>query len=133
MVGVLTPVLLFARTIMRQFTDNQEVAAIGMSYLYIEAVTFYSYVMLHQSNSVLQGLKKPAMILWVGLYRQIPAPYLVFSLFTGPLALGVRGIWWGLAAVNWSAALFIFWYTIRQLRRASEASMTAANPEVSPV
>jgi Na+-driven multidrug efflux pump len=122
MVGVLTPVLLFARTIMRQFTESAEVITIGMSYLYIEALTFYSYVAIHQSGSVLQGLKRPGMILWASLYRQIPAPLLVFTLFTGPLAMGVRGIWWGLAVVNWSAALFLFWYTARQLRRCAAAA-----------
>jgi Na+-driven multidrug efflux pump len=129
MVGVLTPVLLFARTIMRQFTESREVIAVGTSYLYIEALTFYSYVAIQQSASVLQGLKRPAMILWASLYRQIPAPLVVFTLFTGPLAMGVRGIWWGLAVVNWSAALFLFWYTARQLRR-SFAGMAGESPAV---
>ena len=131
MVAVLTPVLLFARTIMRQFTADPEVTRIGMSYLYIQALTFYSYILLHQSNSVLQGLKKPGMILWAGIYSQIPAPLLVFSLLSGPLGLGVRGIWWGLVVVNWSAAPFVFWYTSRQLRLCVSAA--AAPADAAPV
>ncbi len=121
MFAVLTPVLIFAGWIIARFTDNPEIISIGMSYLYIEALTFYSYVVLHQSNSLLQGLKKPAMILWVSIYRQIPAPLLIFPLFTQVFAMGVNGIWWGLAAVNWSAALFMVAVTLRKLKSTAGA------------
>jgi len=110
MVGVLTPVLIFARPLMQVFTDEPGVIKIGMAYLYIEAITFCSYVILHQSNSVLQGTKKPAMIMWVGLYRQVPASLALFPLFTVVLGLAVNGVWWGLAVVNWSAALFVLFF-----------------------
>ena len=115
MIAVLTPVLIFARWIIARFTDNPEVISIGMSYLYIEALTFFAYVVLHQSNSLLQGLKQPSMILWVSVYRQIPAPLLIFPLFTQVFSMGVSGIWWGLAVVNWSAALFILAIALRKL------------------
>jgi putative MATE family efflux protein len=117
---VLPPILIFARPLMRIFTSDTEVIRIGISYLYIEAVTFYSYVALHQANAVLQGLKKPAMIMWVGLYRQIPAPLAVFSLVVFVMNADVSGIWWGLAGVNWSAALFVLFYALRLLRRRKE-------------
>jgi putative MATE family efflux protein len=114
---MLTPILIFARPLMKIFSSDPEVIRIGMSYLFIEAVTFYSYVVLQQSNSVLQGLKKPAMIMWVGLYRQIPAPLAIFSLVVFVIKADVSGIWWGLAGVNWSAALFVLFYALRVLRR----------------
>ena len=121
MLTVLPPILIFARPLMKIFSSDPDVIRIGMSYLYIEALTFYSYVVLQQANSVLQGLKKPAMIMWVGLYRQIPAPLAVFSLLVFVMNTGVSGIWWGLAGVNWSAALFVFLYALRLLRRRREA------------
>ena len=120
---VLTPIIVFARPLMKIFSSDPDVIRVGISYLFIEAVTFYSYVALRQANSVLQGLKKPAMIMWVGLYRQIPAPLVVFSLLVFTMKTGVSGIWWGLAAVNWSAALFMLFFAARLLRgRKAEVS-----------
>ena len=120
MVAVLPPILIFARPLMKIFTSDPEVIRVGISYLLVEAVTFYSYVVLHQANSLLQGLKKPAMIMWVGLYRQIPAPLAVFSLVVFVLQTDVSGIWWGLAGVNWSAALFVLFFALRLLKQRKE-------------
>jgi len=129
-VCMLTPILIFARPLMKIFSSEPEVIRIGISYLFIEAVTFYSYVVLHQANSVLQGLKKPAMIMWVGLYRQIPAPLAIFSLVVFVMKAEVSGIWWGLAFVNWSAALFVFFYALRLLRRR-KAEVASVPIEIS--
>jgi putative MATE family efflux protein len=128
-ISVLTPILIFARPAMKIFSPDPEVIRVGISYLFIEAVTFYSYVALHQSNSVLQGLKKPAMIFWIGLYRQIPAPLAVFSLLVFVMNADVSGIWWGLAGVNWSAALFMLFFATRLLRRRrAEVDSAVAGP-----
>lgn len=118
MVGILTPVLLFARHIIGLFTDEQEVISIGLRYLYIQAITFYSYVVMNQANSVLQGLKRPGMIMWVGLYRQLAAPFLVFWVLTTVVGMGIDGVWWGLVMVNWSAAIFSLFWARRLLFRA---------------
>ena len=131
MIGVLTPILLFARPLMRIFSTEPEVIAIGVSYLFVEAITFYSYVALNLSSAVLQGLKKPGMIMWVGLYRQIPAPIAVFSLFIFVLNGGVTAIWWGLAIVNWSAALFMLFFAMRLLRQAKGATTAIPAMELS--
>lgn len=116
MLLILTPVILFAPTLLGIFTDTAEVIRIGKIYLYIQVLTFFSYIVLNQSNSVLQGLKRPGMIMWVGVYRQLIAPFVVFPLFIGPVGLGLHGVWWGLVAVNWSAALWILMWTFRKLR-----------------
>lgn len=121
MVGILTPVVVFARPLIRIFTQETEVVSLGVSYLYVQAITFYSYVILFQSNSLLQGLKKPGMIMWVGLYRQIPAPLLIFPLFTNVLDMGIRGIWWGLVLVNWTAAIFVLIWALIKLKEAVRA------------
>lgn len=125
MVAVYTPVLLFARPLLGLFTENPDVVRIGLSYLYIEAITFFSYVAMNQANSVMQGVKRPGMILWVALYRQIAAPLLVFPLLTETAGLGVTGVWWGLVVVNWSAAAFSLFYAARCIRRASALAAAA--------
>ena len=64
--------------------------------------------------------------MWVGLYRQIPAPLAIFPLFAVGIGLGVNGIWWGLSVVNWSAALFILYFALRLLRlRGADTRITS--------
>jgi len=109
------PIVIFAGSLLRIFTDNTEVLRVGVLYLRIQLVAFYSYILLYQCGSVLQGIKKPGMILWAGIYRQIPAPFIFFNLFAFAFGFGISGIWWGIVAVNWSAALFLLFYTLKMI------------------
>jgi putative MATE family efflux protein len=130
MIALLTPVLLFGRHILGIFTDDPDVIRIGYQYLLIQGLTFYSYILLFQANSVLQGLKKPAMTMWMGLYRQVIAPAGIFSLFAFALGMEERGVWWGLVVVNWSAAIITLWWALRQIAR-SESGATAVPADQS--
>ncbi len=122
---ILTPVLLLAAPLLRLFTDNATVVTIGRRYLYIQGLTYFSYILMNLSNAVLRGLKRPVMIMWVGLYRQIAAPFIVFPSLAYAAGMGVDGGFWGLAFVNWSAAAFSFWWSRRTLARQR---MTGASP-----
>lgn len=104
------------------FTDNGTVVAVGQEYLRVAAWTLASYVVLYQTVFMLQGLKRPMFGLWVGLYRQVLAPAVVFSSLAFGLALGLTGVWWGIALVNWSAALVAWWYGHRVLKRVERDS-----------
>jgi putative MATE family efflux protein len=119
---LLTPVLLFGRSILDIFTDSQQVIDTGYEYLLIQGITFYSYILLFLSNALLQGMKKPNMVMWMGLYRQIAAPALVFSLLSMVLGLQEKGVWWGLVIVNWSAAIITFAYARSLLHKKLAAS-----------
>ena len=121
MLAVYTPILVFARQLVGLFTADQKVLTIGLAYLYIQAITFYSYILLFQCNSVMQGIKRPGMIFWVGIYRQIAAPALVFALFS--FLWGVNGVWWGLVLVNWSAALFMAWFVWKSFKKKIKCGM----------
>ena len=112
-VFVMIPVVIFGRPILRIFTNNNEVLDIGVLYLRIQLFAFYSYILLYQCGSVLQGIKKPGMILWTGIYRQVPAPFIFFNLFAFTFGFGIAGIWWGIVAVNWTAALVILFHTMK--------------------
>lgn len=118
MVGVLTPVVIFGRPLIGIFTNNAAVIDVGVNYLYIQVITFFSYVVMNQANSVLQGLKKPAMIMYVALYRQVAAAIPVFYLLTSVAGLGVSGVWWGLVIVNWTAAAVTYIHAMRMLGAA---------------
>lgn len=118
--------LLFASAtrLMQSFSADPEVVASGSTYLRVASVTLGAYVILYQTVFMMQGMKRPLFGLWVGLYRQVAAPAVVFPLLTFALGFGLPGLWAGIGLVNWSAALAAFWYGRRVLRRVA--------PDLSP-
>ncbi len=98
-------VLVLARPLMSFFTADQAVIDIGTTYLRIDALVLYAYVVLFVHVAALQGVKRPMFGVWVGLFRQILVPALVFTLMTRVLDAGLLGIWWGIFAITWTAAL----------------------------
>jgi putative MATE family efflux protein len=117
--------LVGARFFVAFFTENAAALGIGATYLRIDALALYAYVILYVNVAAQQGMKKPVFGLWVGLYRQVVAPFLVFWVLTGILNVGLLGIWGGIFAITWSAAVFSVFYTRRLLRRVSvEAQKT---------
>ena len=131
-IAILTPVLLAAAPLLRLFTDTGEVVAVGRRYLYIQGITYFSYVLMNLSNAVLRGLKRPVAIMWVGLYRQVAAPFVVFPLLAYTAGMAVDGVFWGLVIVNWSAAVFSYWWSRRKLTTARSAAGAGGQEELAP-
>jgi Na+-driven multidrug efflux pump len=105
---------------MAPFTSDPAVVEAGTSYLRIAAFLFYAYVILYAHVATLQGLKRPLFALSIGLFRQILAPAVVFSLLT---SFGLVGIWWGIFGVNWTAAFITIGYTRLVLGRIIRESI----------
>jgi putative MATE family efflux protein len=121
-------ILFFAREpLMRLFTQDAEVIRRGVDYLGIAVITLCAYVILFQTVFMLQGLKRPMFGLWIGIYRQVIAPTLVFNGLAFSLGWGLWGIWWGIFCVTWSAALITLYFGVRTLRNA-EAALPASLP-----
>lgn len=110
-------VLLFANQLMQAFTADVHVIEIGVEYLRIAALFFFAYIFLNISVSTLQGMKKPLYAIFVGSYRQFLMPLPVFLFLAVYLGWGTSGIWWGIFFVNWSAAIFTYFYTRRQIQQ----------------
>jgi Na+-driven multidrug efflux pump len=108
---------------MRFFTADAVVIGHGRDYLGIAAITLAAYPILFVTVFMLQGMKRPAYGLWMGLYRQIAAPMLLFHLLAFTFAGGTWGVWWGISLVNWSAAVFALWWGARILRRELTSSL----------
>jgi putative MATE family efflux protein len=108
-------VFLGARPLMELFTRDAAVVEIGVSYLKIEAFVLIAYIILYSCVAVLQGLKRPAFPLVIGLLRQIVLPLPVFYLLTGVFGWGLTGIWWGIFAVTWGAAIISLFYVGRMV------------------
>jgi len=117
MAGVAVLFFLFADGLVQLFTRDPQVIAIGASYLHVAALVLCAYVILYINVFALQGLKLPQFAIWIGLYRQFLMPLPVFYLFSLHFGWGVKGIWWGIFLVTWSAAVISIVY----IRRVMEA------------
>jgi len=65
----------------------------------------------------LQAIKKPKMILYIALYRQIIAKYLVAVVIVSWLALDYIYLWVGILVMIYSAAIFAYFYTQNMLKK----------------
>jgi len=114
--GVL--VWFIARPMMAVFTDDAGIIQIGVTYLRITVLLFLGYMVLFLVVAYLQGLKKPMFSLWIGIYRQLVMPVLIFSVLLHWFELPLVGLWWGVFAINWSAAFITLgyaWWVSREL------------------
>lgn len=108
---------LVRKPLMAFFTENENVQAIGSHYIVFACFTFIAYALLFVSVSALQGIKRPMYAIWIGLYRQIVAPAIVFYALVKIFHLGIDGIWWGVLGVTWSAAIITVIYAKAVLRK----------------
>ncbi len=115
---VLGGVAIFAasRVIMQFFTDNGNVIDIGAHYLKIAALITVAYAILFINVSALQGMKKPMYAVWIGIFRQLLAPIAVFYVTINYLDMGIDGIWWGIFAITWLAAIVTIFYAKHVLK-----------------
>jgi putative MATE family efflux protein len=111
MIAATILVFLLARYLMVFFTDDVSVIEIGTTYIRIDCLVFYAYVILFTNIAALQGVKKPMFAVWIGLFRQLVAPLVVFYALINILEVGLLGIWWGFFSITWSAAIFSIFYT----------------------
>jgi putative MATE family efflux protein len=108
---------------MRLFTNDTAVIGHGRDYLLITSVTLAAYPILFVTVFAMQGLKRPAYGLWMGLYRQIAAPLVVFHTLAFTLGWGLWGVWWGICLVTWSAALFALGWGWKKIGRVEDLGL----------
>jgi Na+-driven multidrug efflux pump len=113
-------VFAFADPLMRFFTADPPVIAIGVEYLRIVAFLFHAYVILYINSFALQGLQLPRFPLFLGLFRQFMAPLPVFWLLAIVLGWGVTGVWWGIFFVTWLAAGLSLLYIRKTMRELQD-------------
>lgn len=99
----------FGSFFMGLFTQDTQVIESGLGYLYAAAIAVYAYVLVFINISLLQGIKKPALLIYLGLMRQIIVPVILFGIFA-LLGASLDFYWWGITGIVWASALFIMWY-----------------------
>jgi len=107
----------FSKPLMGFFTKDAVIVAMGSHYLIFAACTFLAYAILFISVSALQGMKKPLYAVWIGLFRQIAAPFVFFGLCIYTLHTNIDGIWWGIVLINWLAAIVTILYVRRVFKK----------------
>jgi putative MATE family efflux protein len=114
-------VWLLSEPAMRLFTDDAAVIGHGRDYLLSSSCTLAAYPILFVTVFAMQGIKRPAYGLWMGLYRQVAAPLIVYHTLAFGLGWGLWGIWWGICLVTWSAALFALVWGWRKIGTSGES------------
>ncbi len=107
----------FAPFLVGLFNDNQAVVSEGTRYLRIDIVAFNGYILINVCLSALQGLKKPQYAIFIGIYRQLVMPLILFTFLGTTLGLGLLGIWWGIVITVWTGALAMFVLLIRTFKK----------------
>lgn len=105
----------FAPFLVGLFNNDPQVVFEGARYLRIEVVAFNAYIIINICLSLLQGLKKPIYAIWIGLYRQLAMPLLLFNFLGFTLGLGLVGIWWGIVITTWTGAAGMLLLAKREL------------------
>lgn len=113
----------FGKFIISQFDPHEAVVAYGLDYLLVEVWIFYAYVVLFICVSTLQGIKKPKMILYIGLYRQIFAKLIIAYLVVKYFQLDYIYLWFGILFMIYSAAIFAYFYTNSLLKKCCKISL----------
>jgi len=97
------------------FDDDAQVIAYGEGYISVMMLLSFGYVTHFVCVATLQGMKHPQMIFYIGAFRQLFAPSLVYFCIVSVFRLDIVWMWIGLGGIVYSSALVILWYTLRLL------------------
>ncbi len=83
---------------MALFTESEMVLNVGISYLRVDGLVLSVYAILFSINSLLQGIKRPFGIFWIGIFRQGIAAAFFIWFFISYLHFDFWGVWYGAVA-----------------------------------
>lgn len=99
-------------------TSDTLVISQTVLYLKVCGFGFFGFVLIFIYISTLQGIKKPAIIFPISVYRQIVAPVILFSIIAF-YKLDIIYLWFTLVSIVTSAAIYLWWYTVQRIQRLS--------------
>lgn len=103
--------------VVSQFDQDPTVVTFGITYLHVVIFLFYGYVTHFVCVSTLQGIKQPSMIFYIGFFRQLFAPTIVFFLIVRYFELTFMWLWIGLGFIVYSSALVLVYYTWNKIKK----------------
>ena len=115
---VMVPVMVFASPwLVNSFSDTESVATVGVSYMRIDAIAFFAYVVLFISVGTLQSIKQPNFPMILGVFRQILVPVGIYYLLVMYWDFGVNSLFYALVGVVTISAVILYFYTNKQLKK----------------
>lgn len=116
MAAVCIPVMVFfSPALMMVFSGDETIIGTGASYLRIDALAFYGYVVLFQSVAVLQAMKRPMFPMVLGIARQLVLPACINYVLIVWLGYPLMAVFVTVVGVVIAAAVVGHWYTMRIL------------------
>jgi putative MATE family efflux protein len=116
------PIMYFLSPLMMGFfTDTDAIKNTGVTYLRIDALAFYAYVVLFQSVAVLQAMRKPMFPMYLGIARQLVIPaiinYVLIVLWDYPMV----SMFYTIVIVVVVSSVIAHFYTKREISRLPQA------------
>ena len=126
------PVMVFLSPILLGFfSTNKDMIETGTTYLRIDALAFFAYVVLFVSVATMQAIKRPLFPMYLGLARQLILPaivnYILIVVFDLPLIVLFSSI----VTIVICSAAFSHWYTsstIDSLDNPWQANLSVSSP-----
>ena len=116
MAAVSIPMMLFlSPTMMGVFTQNDVIKQTGASYLKIDAIAFYAYVVLFISVALLQSIKRPLFPMVLGIARQFVIPVSINYVLIVVWGFPMISIFYTIVSVVVISAFVANWYTLKTL------------------
>jgi len=112
------PVMVFySPVLLGLFSSNPEVIDTGATYLRIDALAFFAYVVLFVSVASLQAIKKPIFPMYLGIARQLVLPVAINYVLIVVLDLPMIYLFISVVIIVLGSAVVSHWYTWKQLKR----------------
>ena len=112
------PIMLFLSPLMMSFFSGDEsIIATGSTYLRIDALGFFAYVVLFQSTACLQAIQKPGFPMVLGLFRHLLLPAVVNFILIVQLNLPLITVFFSLIVIVLISAILSHKYTQRTVAR----------------
>jgi putative MATE family efflux protein len=123
MAVVSIPVMYFLSPMaMGLFSDDSAIKNTGVTYLRIDTLAFFAYVVLFQSVAILQAMQKPMFPMYLGIARQLVVPafinYVLIVMWDYPMV----SMFYTIVTVVIISAIIAFFYTIREINRVKAQS-----------
>jgi putative MATE family efflux protein len=89
--------------------DVAEILRLGREYTAVIIGLFWGYIFLFITVWALQSVKRPMFGLWMGLFRQVVFPLIVFTLVVRAGG-DYMDIWWSIFGIIWVSAIIAIVY-----------------------
>lgn len=103
------------------FSDDAQVIAEGILYLYVEAAIIFPFLIIFIYVALLQGIKRPKFIFYLALARQIVLPLLLLEAVSY-LFHSALSVWVTVGVIVVLSSVIAWWYGRRELARVKQES-----------